>query len=179
MNEKELINKIEEISESISPDNSWKQAAKAGMLNNLAKNTQNIKPPKNVARSMVRFSPAIVVLITLALATTVFGAIHILRSKSEFPDCEGAVPRKIDSIGATVRVVNALIPLRSEPNAETDNIVVPLPEGTLVKVVGKPVCTTYLDGANLWWYVRTEHGAEGYAAEGSAIDDIYYLEEIE
>jgi len=128
---------------------------------------------------MVRFSQAIVVLITLAIATTVFGAIYVSNSKSEFPDYKGAFPRKIDSIGSTARVVNRLIPLRSAPNAEYDNILVSLQEGASLEVMDVTVCTPYLDGANLWWYVRNEDGTEGYAAEGSAIDDIYYLEEVE
>ena len=97
---------------------------------------------------------------------------------SEVPDCLGANPRRIISIGSTVRVINAQIPLRSAPEAAGDNIIASLPPGTLLEVIGAPVCTPFLEGANLWWFVRAQDGTEGYAAEGSALTDTYYLEEI-
>ncbi len=94
------------------------------------------------------------------------------------PVCEGAKPARLTSIGSHIKVVNALIPLRSSPDAESANYVVSLPKGTHLEVVNFPVCTRFLSGANLWWGVRTESGREGWAAEASAVTDVYYLQEI-
>jgi hypothetical protein len=77
-----------------------------------------------------------------------------------------------------VRVVNALIPLRASPGVVENNILAALPIGTELEVIGLPVCTEYLSGANQWWGVRMQDGRTGYAAEGSAINPVYYLEEI-
>ena len=95
------------------------------------------------------------------------------------PDCPKANPPRLHSIGQTVTVVNALIPLRSSPDATSKNFLQPLPVSSILKVVALPVCTEYLDGANLWWGVETEEGNVGWAAEGSAISSVYYLEAID
>jgi len=100
-------------------------------------------------------------------------------AKAEPAPCDGANPVRISDIGAKVRVVNALIPLRLSPDATSSNYVLSLPEGSVLEIISGPVCTPYLDGANQWWGVRTEEGVEGFAAEGSAVSDIYYLEEIQ
>ena len=97
---------------------------------------------------------------------------------SEIPACEGAKPARLTLIGSPIKVVNALIPLRSSPDAESANYMLSLPKGTHLEVVSLPVCTRFLSGANLWWGVRTESGLEGWAAEASAISDVYYLQEI-
>mgnify|MGYP001128390133 CR=1 FL=1 len=75
--------------------------------------------------------------------------------------------------------MNALIPLRSSPQAGANNILSDLPIDTVLEVVALPVCTEYLEGANLWWQVRLPNGLSGWAAEGSAISPTYYLEMIE
>jgi len=82
-------------------------------------------------------------------------------------------------VGSQVRVINALIPLRSSPDAESANYMLSLPKGTTLEIVNLPVCTPFLGGANLWWGVRTNSGSEGWAAEASAISDVYYLQEIQ
>jgi len=92
--------------------------------------------------------------------------------------CEGANPTQISGEGAWVEVVNALIPLRSSPSALAPNILRPLPIGTPLEIISLPTCTSYLDGANLWWGVETEGGETGYAAESSAVSPSYYLQEI-
>ncbi len=96
----------------------------------------------------------------------------------DIPACEGAKPARLTSVGTHIKVVNALIPLRSSPDAESANYMLSLPKGTHLEVVNFPVCTRFLGGANLWWGVRTENGIEGWAAEASAISDVYYLQEI-
>jgi len=96
----------------------------------------------------------------------------------DIPVCEDAKIARLTSVGSQVKVVNALIPLRSSPDAESANCMLSLPKGTHLEVVSFPVCTRFLDGANLWWGVRTESGLEGWAAEASAISDVYYLQEI-
>ena len=93
-------------------------------------------------------------------------------------ECPLANPSQISSEGKMIRVINAIIPLRSSPDATTLNFVTSLEQETQLEVIGEPVCTPYLEGANIWWPVRTPNGMEGYAAEGSAISDLYYLEEI-
>ena len=93
-------------------------------------------------------------------------------------ECLLANPSQISSGGKMIRVINAVIPLRSSPDATTLNFVTSLEQETQLEVIGEPVCTPYLEGANIWWPVRTPNGMEGYAAEGSAISDLYYLEEI-
>ena len=97
----------------------------------------------------------------------------------EITACEGANPARLTSTGSQVRVVNSMIPLRSSPDAESANYMLSLPKGTTLEIVKLPVCTPFLGGANLWWGVRTESGLEGWAAEASAISDVYYLQEIQ
>lgn len=94
-------------------------------------------------------------------------------------ECAGANPRRIAGAGQKVRVVNALIPLRSSPDAVSANFIVSLPQDTILEIIAEPVCTAFLEGANLWWAVRTEDGLEGYVAEGSAVSSSYYLEVVE
>jgi hypothetical protein len=96
----------------------------------------------------------------------------------EITACEGANPARLTSVGSRARVVNALIPLRASPDAESDNYIILMPKGSTLEIVKLPVCTPFLSGANLWWGVRTEGGLEGWAAEASAISDVYYLQEI-
>jgi len=96
----------------------------------------------------------------------------------EIVECEGAKPARLTTVGSHIKVVNALIPLRSSPDAESANYVLSLPKGTTLEIVNLPVCTRFLGGANLWWGVRTESGIEGWAAEASAINDVYYLQEV-
>ncbi len=98
---------------------------------------------------------------------------------SEITVCEGANPARLTLVGSQVRVVNAMIPLRSSPDAESANYLLSLPKGTTLEIVNLPVCTPFLGGANLWWGVRTDSGLEGWAAEASAISDVYYLQEIQ
>ena len=92
--------------------------------------------------------------------------------------CEGANPTRLNALGSQVKVVNATIPLRSSPDANSVNIIQPLSEGMILKIIKSPVCTPLLSGANLWWGVRTEGGLEGWTAEASAITDVYYLQEV-
>jgi hypothetical protein len=96
----------------------------------------------------------------------------------EIITCEGANPTRLNAIGSQVKVVNATIPLRSSPDANAVNIIKPLSEGTVLKIIKSPVCTPLLNGANLWWGVQIEGGLEGWAAEASAITDVYYLQEV-
>jgi hypothetical protein len=52
--------------------------------------------------------------------------------------------------------------------------------GTRLEIIGGPVCTTYLNGAYMWWEVRRlSDGRTGWSAEGSAISNYYFLEPIE
>lgn len=98
---------------------------------------------------------------------------------SGIPDCPFAAPARISGVGARVRVTNALIPLRTKPSVSSSSFLGPLPIGTELEVISMPVCEAYLEGANLWWQVRTLSGKVGWAAEASAIKPIfYYLEEI-
>jgi len=92
--------------------------------------------------------------------------------------CPGANPSRIQNTDEFVQVISAEIPLRSSPRADLRNYLIQLPKGTVLEIVGKPTCSAYLNGANLWWLVRTPYGLEGYAAEGSALTDLYYLEVI-
>lgn len=96
----------------------------------------------------------------------------------EIITCEGANPTRLTAIGSWVEVVNATIPLRSSPDANSVNMIQPLSEGTMLEIIKSPVCTSLLGGANLWWGVRTKGGIEGWAAEASAITDVYYLQEV-
>jgi hypothetical protein len=93
--------------------------------------------------------------------------------------CPLANPVRIGGEGEQVRVVNAVIPLRETPDAVSQNFIVELDQGTILEVMGGPVCQPFLSGANVWWKVRLQNGIEGYAAEGSAISDTYYLEAVQ
>jgi hypothetical protein len=54
--------------------------------------------------------------------------------------------------------------------------------GTVMEVVGGPVCTirNTAEGtkAYLWWKVRMDNGQEGWSAEAPLIDPIYFLEPV-
>ncbi len=102
-----------------------------------------------------------------------------LSRDNETYQCFGANPSRIGDIGGLVRVTNAEIPLRSSPDAVTQNYILSLEPGVVLEVIGFPVCSPYLIGANLWWKLRMQDGLEGYAAEGSAVSDLYYLQPIE
>lgn len=99
-------------------------------------------------------------------------------SPSTAAECTGALPVRLSGVGVRAVVVNALIPLRASPEVGSNNILRGLPIGSVVEITSLPVCTPYLSGANNWWGVRTVDGSEGYAAEGSAINPIYYLQEL-
>lgn len=103
----------------------------------------------------------------------------VVSAPSKIPDCPLAAPARISGVGARVRVTNALIPLRTQPSVPSSSFLGPLPIGTELEVVSLPICEKYLEGANLWWQVRTLSGKTGWAAEASAVKpDLYYLEEI-
>ncbi len=93
--------------------------------------------------------------------------------------CPFANPVRIGGVGEQVRVVNALIPLRVTPDAVSQNFIVEIDQGTILEVMGGPVCQPFLSGANVWWKVRLQNGIEGYAAESSAISGTYYLEPVQ
>ncbi len=98
---------------------------------------------------------------------------------SGIPDCPLAAAARISGVGARVRVTNALIPLRTRPSVPSSSFLGPLPIGTELEVVSLPVCEPYLEGANLWWQVRTLSGKTGWAAEASAKKPVfYYLQQI-
>jgi len=65
--------------------------------------------------------------------------------------------------------------LRAIPDVGRNNILRGLPKGSVVEIISLPVCTPFLTGTNSWWGVCAADGREGYAAEGSAINPIYYL----
>jgi len=92
--------------------------------------------------------------------------------------CPKALSPHISSIGVKAEVVYEMIPLRSSPKVTLENILQALPIGTELEIIKMPVCAEFLSGANLWWGVKTMDGKIGWAAEGSAIDPVYYLQEI-
>jgi len=91
--------------------------------------------------------------------------------------CPKALPVRLSGTGIRARVVNVDLPLRRSPQV-ADNIIRMMPPGTQLDVIGLPICTEFLSGANNWWKVRLPDGSSGFAAEGSAIRPSYYLEEI-
>jgi len=91
--------------------------------------------------------------------------------------CPKALPVQLSGTGIRARVVNVELPLRRSPQV-ADNIIRMMPPGTQLDVIGLPICTEFLSGANNWWKVRLPDGSSGFAAEGSAIKPTYYLEEI-
>lgn len=91
--------------------------------------------------------------------------------------CEKALPVRLSGIDVQARVTNATLTLRSGPEV-ANNVLGFMPVGSEVEVSALPVCTPYLTGANNWWQVKTAAGAVGFAAEGSAVNPVYYLEEI-
>jgi hypothetical protein len=91
--------------------------------------------------------------------------------------CEKALPVRLSGADVRARVTNATLTLRSRPEV-ANNVLGFMPAGTEVDVIALPVCTPYLEGANNWWRVTTAAGTVGFAAEGSAVNPVYYLEEI-
>ena len=98
---------------------------------------------------------------------------------SVISDCPLAAPSRISGVGARVRVTNAIIPLRTKPSVPSSSLRGLLPIGIELEVISLPVCEPYLEGANLWWQVRTLSGKTGWAAEASAIKPVfYYLQQM-
>lgn len=95
------------------------------------------------------------------------------------PNACPSAPHRVQ-VGDRVRVLSWLNfrtgPGRNWPIIQT-NI-----SGTIMEVVGGPVCTTRdtTEGskAYLWWKVRMENGQEGWSAEAPLIDPVYFLEPV-
>ena len=101
------------------------------------------------------------------------------QTNASMPVCQKALTPRLDISNPDVVVVNVReLPLRSSPMVGAGNILRMMPAGIHLEILGVPVCTEYLSGANYWWPVRTTDGLTGYAAEGSAIRDVYYLETV-
>jgi hypothetical protein len=131
--------------------------------------------PAAVAPTMA----AVTAVPTPAPVPTVLPANSSIPITSKIPDCPQAAPARISGVGARVKVVNALIPMRTRPAVPSSAFIMPLHVGSLLEIISLPVCESYLDGANLWWQVRALNGKTGWAAEASAIRPVlYYLAEI-
>lgn len=133
-------------------------------------------PPASQPAATLKTVPTIVpipspVPIESAAVTAAAAAIP---AASAIPVCPLSAPARISGVGARVRVTNALIPLRSKPAVPSSSFLGPLPIGTELEVISLPVCEPYLEGANLWWQVRTLSGKTGWAAEASALKPAYY-----
>lgn len=88
-------------------------------------------------------------------------------------DCPLALPPRL-AVGDQARVMSNLN-LRSDPGLES-SLVRTHRVGTVLEVIGGPVCGTFDGGAYLWWEVRLPDGTTGWSAEGSSRANFYFLQ---
>ncbi|NPA06590.1 MAG: SH3 domain-containing protein [Chloroflexi bacterium] len=89
-------------------------------------------------------------------------------------DC-AARPARL-KVGDTAKVLTNLN-LRRTPGIG-DNWIMTMPAGTVVEVIGGPVCLPHGDGAYRWWQVRLPDGTTGWAAEAPIHGTNYFLEPV-
>lgn len=91
------------------------------------------------------------------------------------PDCPLALPPRLQ-VGKQARVITNLN-MRSSPGIQ-NNWLLTNPRGTILDVIGGPVCTLYEGGAFLWWEVTNPAGKTGWSAEARQQGTSYYLEPL-
>jgi len=93
--------------------------------------------------------------------------------------CPQAPPSRVE-IDDSARVTftdGRPLRVRSSPELREDNILVQIPEGTLIKIFEGPVCAQHPDSneAFIFWYIKIKpSGLRGWVAEGES--KMYYLE---
>lgn len=90
--------------------------------------------------------------------------------------CNTRMPSRL-SVGQAARVVQRLN-LRRDPSIDAP-IVQTNAVGTVVEIVGGPVCTPVGDRAYIWWQIRLSGGAEGWSAEAQLNEPAYLLQPIQ
>lgn len=91
------------------------------------------------------------------------------------PDCPLALPPRLQ-VGKQARVITNLN-MRSSPGIK-NNWLLTNPRGTILDVIGGPVCTLYEGGAFLWWQVINPAGKTGWSAEARQQGNGYFLEPL-
>jgi hypothetical protein len=91
--------------------------------------------------------------------------------------CTGAMPSRL-SIGMQVLVINNLN-IRASPEFSNNSWIRTNPSGTVLEIIGGPVCNADPEIPYLWWQVRTPGNLTGWSAEASAQGSFYFLEPIE
>ena len=129
---------------------------------------------KNVPSSVSQEIPFLVFVFVI-----IYGTRCNNPAKLSFSSYEDANLARLTSVSSQVRVVNVLIPLQSPPDAESVNYLLSLPRSTTLEITTFPICIPLLGGVNLWRGVRAESGLEGWPVEESAVNDIYYLQEMQ
>ncbi len=94
---------------------------------------------------------------------------------AEEPDCPLALPPRLQ-VGKQARVITNLN-MRSSPGIK-NNWLLTNPRGTILDVIGGPVCTLYEGGAFLWWQVTNPAGKSGWSAEARQQGNGYFLEPL-
>ena len=79
-------------------------------------------------------------------------------------DCSKALPSRLE-VGKKANVAANLY-LRKEPGIDQTILQTNLP-GSLLDIIGGPVCIPYGAGVYRWWNVKTATGETGWSAEGS------------
>jgi len=92
-------------------------------------------------------------------------------------NCPKASPPRLE-IGGQAEVLSDLN-FRSSPEISNNNLLMTLSPGTRLKVLEETVCTEYEYGAYLWWYLESDDGIFGWAAEAPATETKYFLEPVE
>jgi hypothetical protein len=67
--------------------------------------------------------------------------------------------------------------MRQQP-AINSPIIQTNPSGTILEIVGGPVCTPQGDSAYLWWNVQRVDGSGGWSAEIPLNEPAYFLEPL-
>lgn len=96
-------------------------------------------------------------------------------ASQESSACNTIAPSRLN-LGQQARVLRNLN-MRQEPSLNSP-IIQTNPSGTILEIVGGPVCTPQGDSAYLWWNVQRADGSGGWSAETPLNEAAYFLEPL-
>ena len=101
-------------------------------------------------------------------------------SEAEEVSSDAGCPEAADTrlaLGDMAKVMSNLN-MRSAPEL-SNNIVQTNMAGTVLEIIGGPVCMPYQVGGYLWWEVMLDSGLSGWSAEAGADGSFYFLAPVE
>jgi hypothetical protein len=89
-----------------------------------------------------------------------------------------AAPKRL-SVGVNAEVVTITLPLKLRENpSRVASIMEQMPRGTIVSVIGGPLCNAYASGYFWWWNVRAPSGKVGWIVEGYDSGNPVYVQPV-